>query len=71
MHILIDIGNTNVLFGKFESTKLLDQLRVETNILNNELLLPSNETQKKIINFSEKNVLIVLFQVLFQIQFLY
>jgi len=51
MHILIDIGNTNVLFGKFESTNLLDQLRVETNILNNELLLPSNETQKKIINF--------------------
>lgn len=51
MHILIDIGNTNVLFGKFENSNLLDQLRIETNILNNELLLPRNETQKKIIDF--------------------
>ena len=51
MHILIDIGNTNVLFGKFENSNLLDQLRIETNMLNNELLLPRNETQKKIIDF--------------------
>ena len=47
MHILVDIGNTNVLFGKFDSAHLLDQLRLETSTINNELFVSDNETKKK------------------------
>ncbi len=54
MHILVDIGNTNVLFGKFDSTHLLDQLRLETSTINNELFVSDNETKKKIIDFFEE-----------------
>ena len=55
VYILVDIGNTNLLFGKFDNSKLIDQLRIETSIFNNEILDKGKETQKKIINFFGDN----------------
>ncbi len=51
MHILVDIGNTNILFGKFNNLDLIEQLRIETKIFNKEISSVDNETCKKIINF--------------------
>ena len=55
MYMLVDIGNTNLLFGKFDNSKLIDQLRIETSIFNDEILDKGKETQKKIINFFGDN----------------
>ena len=55
VYILVDIGNTNLLFGKFDNSKLIDQLRIETSIFNDEILDKGKETQKKIINFFGDN----------------
>ena len=31
MKVLVDIGNTNVLMGKYDNSRLIDQVRFETN----------------------------------------
>ena len=31
MEVLVDIGNTNVLMGKYDNSRLIDQVRFETN----------------------------------------
>ena len=30
MKVLVDIGNTNVLMGKYDNSRLIDQVRLET-----------------------------------------
>ena len=55
MHILVDIGNTNILFGKFENSKLVEQLRIKTSTYNDEILYNYRDTQKKITSFFGNN----------------
>ena len=51
MHILVDIGNTNILFGKFDNLDLVEQLRIETKVFNKDVSSIDSETSKKINNF--------------------
>ena len=51
MHILVDIGNTNILFGKFDNLDLVEQLRIETEVFDKDLSSVDSETYKKINNF--------------------
>jgi type III pantothenate kinase len=51
MHILVDIGNTNILFGKFDNLDLVEQLRIETNVFNKDVSSIDSETHKKINTF--------------------
>ena len=51
MHILVDIGNTNILFGKFDNLDLVEQLRIETKVFNKNVSSIDSETSKKINNF--------------------
>ncbi len=55
MYILVDIGNTNILFGKFENSNLVEQIRIETKIFNNEISESSNKTYKQVENFIGNN----------------
>ena len=51
MTIVIDVGNTNVVFGKIKDNEILDQLRVKTDLLKNSLNDISDEIKNKILNF--------------------
>jgi type III pantothenate kinase len=51
MHILVDIGNTNVLFGKFDNLNLVEQLRIETKVFDKDISKVDSETYKKIHDF--------------------
>ena len=53
MHILVDIGNTNILFGKFNNLVLIEQLRIETEIFDKDVSSVESKTYKKINNFLE------------------
>jgi type III pantothenate kinase len=53
MHILVDIGNTNILFGKFNNLDLIEQLRIETEIFDKDVSSVESKTYKKINNFIE------------------
>ena len=53
MHILVDIGNTNILFGKFNNLGLIEQLRIETEIFDKDVSSVESKTYKKINNFIE------------------
>ena len=53
MHILVDIGNTNILFGKFNNLSLIEQLRIETEIFDKDVSSVESKTYKKINNFIE------------------
>ena len=55
MHILVDIGNTNILFGKFNNLDLVEQLRIETKIFDKDVTGADNKTLKKINNFIESD----------------
>ena len=51
MHILVDIGNTNILFGKFDNLNLVEQLRIETKVFDKDISKVDSETYKKIHDF--------------------
>ena len=51
MHILVDIGNTNILFGKFNDLNLVEQLRIETKVFDKDISKVDSETYTKIHNF--------------------
>lgn len=53
MHILVDIGNTNILFGKFNNLGLIEQLRIETEIFDKDASSVKSKTYKKINDFIE------------------
>ena len=53
MHILVDIGNTNILFGKFNNLDLIGQLRIETEIFDKDASSVKSKTYKKINDFIE------------------
>ena len=55
MHILVDIGNTNILFGKFDNLDLVEQLRIETEIFDKDFSRVDSKTYKKIDNFIEND----------------
>ena len=50
MHILVDIGNTNILFGKFDNLNLVEQLRIETKVFDKDISKIDSETYAKIHN---------------------
>ena len=50
MHILVDIGNTNILFGKFDNFNLVEQLRIETKVFDKDISKIDSETYAKIHN---------------------
>ena len=37
MFLAIDIGNTNILFGKFDNLDLVEQLRIETEVFDKDV----------------------------------
>ena len=51
MHILVDIGNTNILFGKVDNLNLVEQLRIETKVFDKDISKVDSETYTKIHNF--------------------
>ena len=51
MHILVDIGNTNILFGKFDNLNLVKQLRIETKVFDKDISKVDSETYKKVHDF--------------------
>ena len=51
MHILVDIGNTNILFGKFDNFNFVEQLRIETKVFDKDISKVDSETYTKIHNF--------------------
>jgi type III pantothenate kinase len=53
MHILVDIGNSNILFGKFNNLDLIEQLRIETEIFDKDASSVKSKTYKKINDFIE------------------
>ena len=55
MHILVDIGNTNILFGKFDNLDLVEQLRIETEVFDKDVSRVDSKTCKKINNFIEND----------------
>lgn len=56
MKIFIDIGNTNILFGKFDNnSRLVSQLRIVTSELDNSDSDNSNLMKKKILDFFSYN----------------